>query len=292
LKSDKTAGLSIRGLYCHNPQEPNGSNRLALFFPMNLPELKATLSKLPLGAIRYFDSIGSTNDEALAWAANEAKDLSLVVANEQTAGRGRLDRPWFTPPSTALAFSLILRPRADEVPHLSRIVGLAALALADSFGMLGLAPQIKWPNDILLNGRKAAGILIESVWSGEDVDCVVIGIGINVAKSSVPSTDILRFPAISLEHVLGEAPDRSKLLHNILASLIALRPHIRTDSFMKSWEKLLAYHGRQVRVEMGGEQSVTGKVIGLEADGSLKLLDENDKTVTVRFGDVRLRLFA
>jgi len=259
---------------------------------MNQQALRSSLSKLPLGAIRYFDSIGSTNDEALAWAANDAQDLSIVVANEQTAGRGRLDRPWFTPPSTALAFSLILRPTADEIPHLSRTVGLAALSIADTIGMLGLAPQIKWPNDILLNGRKVAGVLIELVWSGEDVDCVVIGIGINVAKTAVPTTDILRFPATSLEHVLGEAPDRNKLLHDILASFISLRPHMRSDAFMASWEKSLAYYGRQVRVEMGNEQSVTGKVTGLESDGSLKLSDENGKTVTVRFGDVRLRLFA
>ena len=259
---------------------------------MNQQELKTTLSKLPLGGIRYFDSVGSTNDEALVWAANDASDLSLVVANEQTAGRGRLDRPWFTPPSSALAFSLILRPIADEKPHLSRTVGLAALAIADTIGMLGLAPQIKWPNDILLNGRKVAGVLIELVWSGEDVDCMVIGVGINVTKTAVPATDILHFPAISLEHVLDKAPDRLKLLHNTLASLISLRPHIRTDSFLASWEKSLAYYGRQVRVEMGGEQSVTGKVIGLESDGSLKLRDENGKDITVRFGDVRLRLFA
>ena len=259
---------------------------------MNQTELKTILSKLPLGAVRYFDSIGSTNDEALAWAANDAPDLSIVIADEQTAGRGRLDRPWFTPPSTALAFSLILRPTADEIPHLSRTVGLAALAIADTIGMLGLAPQIKWPNDILLNGRKVAGVLIELVWSGEDVDCVVVGIGINIAKTAVPSTDILRFPATSLEHVLGEAPNREKLLHDVLASFIALRPHMHSDSFMASWEKSLAYYGRQVRVEMGGEQSITGKVIGLEQDGSLKVQDEHGKIVTVRFGDVRLRLFA
>jgi len=259
---------------------------------MNHHELNKVLSNLPLGGMRYFDSIGSTNDEALAWAANDARDLSIVVANEQTAGRGRLDRPWFTPPSSALAFSLILRPTTDEKPFLSRTVGLAALALANSIGMLGLAPQIKWPNDILLNERKAAGILIELVWSGEDVECVVIGIGVNVSKTAVPTTDILHFPAISLEHVLGAAPNRNKLLHDILASLISLRPHMRTDSFMNSWEKSLAYQGRQVRVEMGGEQSITGKISGLESDGSLKLLDENGKTVTVRFGDVRLRLFA
>jgi BirA family biotin operon repressor/biotin-[acetyl-CoA-carboxylase] ligase len=259
---------------------------------MDQQKLIQTLYNLPLGDVRYFNSIGSTNDEAMAWAAKGVPDLSIVIADEQTAGRGRLDRPWFSPPATALAFSLILRPKVDEMPHLSRTVGLAALALTDAFGKLGLAPQIKWPNDILLNGRKVAGILIELTWAGEEVDCVVIGVGVNVAKGAVPSTNILRFPAISLEHVLGEIPDRTRLLHDILTSFISLRPHMHTGSFMASWEKSLAYFGMQVRVEMGGDQVVMGKVVGLGEDGSLKILDENGKTVTVRFGDVRLRLFA
>ena len=259
---------------------------------MDQQDLIQTLSNLPLGEIRYFSSIGSTNDEAMQWATRGVQDLSIIVADQQTAGRGRLDRPWFTPPATALAFSLILRPTAEEMPHLSRIVGLAALAVADAFGRLGLAPQIKWPNDILLNGRKVAGILIELTWAGEEVDCVVVGMGVNVAKGATPSTDVLRFPAISLEHILGEAPDRILLLHNILTSFISLRPHIHTDSFMASWEKSLAYHGMEVRVEMGADQVIVGKVSGLEADGSLKILDEHGKTIAVRFGDVRLRLFA
>src|SRR5512138_559035 len=99
---------------------------------MNQSELKKVLSKLPLGDIKYFDSIGSTNNEALAWATLDTKDLSLVIADEQTAGRGRLDRKWFTPKGTALAFSLILRPTAEEKPSLTRMVGLAALAVADA----------------------------------------------------------------------------------------------------------------------------------------------------------------
>src|SRR5215207_7881393 len=135
---------------------------------MNQTELRKALSKLSLGDVRYFDSIGSTNNEALAWATRGAKDLSLVIADEQTAGRGRLDRKWFTPKGTALAFSLFLRPTVDEKPHLTRIVGLAALAVAESLRTRGLAAQIKWPNDILLMGHKVSGILVESVWSGED----------------------------------------------------------------------------------------------------------------------------
>src|SRR6266508_4104050 len=104
---------------------------------MNQDELKKTLLKLPLGDVKYFDSIGSTNNEALAWATNDAKDLSLVIADEQTAGRGRLDRKWFTPSGSALAFSLIVHPTAEEKPYLTRIVGLAALAIVDALQARG-----------------------------------------------------------------------------------------------------------------------------------------------------------
>lgn len=258
---------------------------------MNQQELESALANLHLGAIRYYDSIGSTNDEALSWAKRGASDFSLVVADEQTLGRGRMDRRWFTPPRTALAFSLILHPTSKETPHLSRTVGLVALALTGALQMLNLESQIKWPNDILLNGRKVAGILIELSWFDDEVESLVVGVGVNIAKGALPSTDILGFPASSLESMLGYAPDRTILLHSILANIIALRPHMGTDSFLASWEKKLAYHGRQVRVEMGGGESVSGKVIGLESDGSLKLRDDDGKSVSVRFGDVRLRLF-
>src|SRR5690349_13941938 len=141
---------------------------------MNQNDLKKSLSKLRLGNIKYFDSIGSTNDEALAWAAADAPDLSLIVANEQTAGRGRLDRKWSTPYDTALAFTLLLRPTEQEKPYLTRTVGLAALAVAESLRARALVAEIKWPNDVLIHGRKVCGILTESVWSGAEVDCVVI----------------------------------------------------------------------------------------------------------------------
>jgi len=256
-------------------------------------ELEKLLSKLPLGDIKYFDSIGSTNDEALAWAANDAEDLSLVIADEQTAGRGRLDRKWFTPPGTALAFSLILRPTADEKPHLSRTVGWAALAVADSLRTRQLTPQIKWPNDVLLLGRKVSGILVESVWSGDEVDCVVIGIGINVLKGAVPPVDDERqFPATSLEDELGYPPERAEILFDVLSNMINMRPQLGNDEFLNRWNESLAFLGQEVQVEVGNEVPVTGLILGLESDGSLRLRDGHDKTVAVRFGDVRLRPLA
>mgnify|MGYP001436469050 CR=1 FL=1 len=266
---------------------------------MNETSVKKTLSKLNLGDLRYFDSIGSTNDEALAWAAGDARDMSIVIADEQTQGRGRLQRKWFTPKGSALAFSIILRPSMDGAlhSHLSRTVGLAALSMEDACLKHGLAPRIKWPNDVLLNGRKAAGILIETVWSGADVDSLVVGMGANIHAASVPPVEELRFPATSLEDELaGEPPAREEFLFDILSAFISRRKLIATDEFLKAWNVLLAFRGEQVQVtrdlSADGKVSgstVTGILIGLESDGSLRLDDPKDNAVIVQFGDVSLR---
>ncbi len=245
------------------------------------------LKKLPLGEIKYFESTGSTNDEALAWAAKGAPDLSLIIANEQTAGRGRLNRKWFTPAGTALAFSLILRPATRS--HLSRTVGLAALSIADALIKYGLAPQIKWPNDILLNRKKTAGILIETTWSGAEVDSLVIGMGINVHKGSIPPQELLQFPATSVEHELGRPPDREVLLSDVLSAFIFRRPQMDSEDFIKSWEGLLAYPGEQVQVGAGEDDLHTGELLGLDPNGGLRLRDDHGRIITVSVGDVSLR---
>ena len=259
---------------------------------MNRTEFENKLSFLPLGAFRYFDTIGSTNDEALVWASQDAPDLSLVIADEQTSGRGRMDRKWFTPPGSALALSLILRPTIIERTHPSRITGLLALSLAEALLQLGLAPQIKWPNDVLLNGQKVAGILVESSWLGESLDAMILGMGVNVLKAAVPPADQLLFPATSIETELGHPIERSGLLREILTRVLDWRPKLGTEAFLKAWDGHLAFRGQQVRVEGGSEGPIRGEVLGLEADGSLRLQDEHGKSVTVHFGEVHLRPLA
>jgi BirA family biotin operon repressor/biotin-[acetyl-CoA-carboxylase] ligase len=165
------------------------------------------------------------------------------------------------------------------------------LSITEAVQKLGLNPEIKWPNDVLINQRKLAGVLIEISWMEDEVASVVIGAGINVLKRAVPDTDILRFPGTSLESMLGHPVEREPLLYDILDRFIALRPELGTDAFMNKWGSALAYRGRQVKVEMGGAQTVAGRLEGLLADGSLRLRDDNGKSVTVRFGDVRLRPF-
>ncbi|MEW6406902.1 MAG: biotin--[acetyl-CoA-carboxylase] ligase [Chloroflexota bacterium] len=264
---------------------------------MNEHALKKTLADLHLGGIRYFESLGSTNDEALAWATAGAPDRSLVVTEEQTHGRGRLDRRWFTPKGTALAFSLILHPSAAMRPHLSRTVGLAALSIADSLLKHGLAAYIKWPNDILLSEKKVAGILVESVWSGSEVDSVVIGMGMNVTKDSVPPFHLLRFPATSIEQELGKVPEREKLIRDILAALFLRLPQITSYTLIEEWQDRLAFRGEHVQIINELDRSskdatvnpFIGELLGLEPDGSLRLRSEHGNPVTVHFGDVSLR---
>jgi BirA family biotin operon repressor/biotin-[acetyl-CoA-carboxylase] ligase len=164
------------------------------------------MTGLSLGDLRFYPQAGSSNDLALVWASEGARDLSLVFADEQTGGRGRLGRRWFTPAGSALAFSLIFRPSEHEREHVGLFAGLGALALVDALKARGLLAEIKWPNDVLIGGKKTAGILVETVWTGAEVDSVVLGMGVNVFAASVPPAEALNFPATCVATELGGAP--------------------------------------------------------------------------------------
>jgi BirA family biotin operon repressor/biotin-[acetyl-CoA-carboxylase] ligase len=251
--------------------------------------LRKTLSGIPLGGLRTFEQTGSTNDIALAWAADGAPDLVLVWAEEQTSGRGREERRWFTPAGTALAFSLVLRPLAGEEQSVPLFSGLGALAVCEALEMRGLHPEIKWPNDVLINCRKVCGILAEAVWMGEKADSIVLGIGVNVKPEAVPPSDQLNFPATSIEAEMGKRVDRLTLLRDVLQALLHWRSLLTKDAFPKAWENHLAFHGEQVEIRAEGVPARTGLIEGLERDGSLRLHSHNGQVFTIQFGEVHLR---
>ena len=256
---------------------------------MDQSSLQNSLSSLPLAQLRYFDSIGSTNDEALAWAMEDAPDFSLIAADEQTSGRGRAGHKWATPPGAALAFSLILRPTETEAASPSLFTGLGAVALVEVLQAHGLTAQIKWPNDVLLNRKKCAGILVESVWTGEALDALVLGMGVNVRRAAIPPARDLFFPATSLENELGHAPEREELLAEILAAVLKWRPRLGKDDLLRAWQDSLAFMNEQVQVQAEGETPLEGRITGLDADGGLRLRLKRDKIVTVHFGEMHLR---
>jgi BirA family transcriptional regulator, biotin operon repressor / biotin---[acetyl-CoA-carboxylase] ligase len=256
---------------------------------MNEDQYQKTFSNLPLGGVRYFDSTGSTNDEALKWASEGASDLSLVISDEQTAGRGRSGHKWYTPPGSAIACSLILRPSPIELMHSARITGLGALALIDSLRALGLFPQIKWPNDVLVNGRKVAGILVESDWLGNNLKASVLGLGINVLRTSTPPPESIAFPATCIEVELGYPVDRIDLLKEILSALFKWRNKVGRDEFIQAWEDALAFRGQQVQVITDSLPPVTGELVGLEPNGNLKVRSLDGNFHLLKFGEIHLR---
>jgi BirA family biotin operon repressor/biotin-[acetyl-CoA-carboxylase] ligase len=257
---------------------------------MNEQMIYKALSGLPLGGLRYFDRVGSSNDQALIWAAQGADDLSLVVADEQSAGRGRAGRKWYTPAGAALALSLILRPSPAEQVHPSLFTGLGALALVRALKAYRLEAQIKWPNDVVLAGQKVAGILVETAWIGQAIESVVLGMGVNVSTAAVPPPEQLDFPATSLEESIGRSLERTALLHDILAALIDWRSRLGSEGFIRAWESALAYRGEWVQVWVEGASQGVGELIGLQADGSLSIRTSSGELLVVHFGDVHLRL--
>jgi BirA family biotin operon repressor/biotin-[acetyl-CoA-carboxylase] ligase len=263
---------------------------------MDAHNLKIRLNDLAIPHVRYFDQIGSTNDVALDWltgknAEGKAVDGCLVVANHQTKGRGRLGRRWITEPGAALAFSLIVRPTPAEAESLALFSPLGALAISQALeNLLNLTPQIKWPNDLLLNRRKAAGILVEVAWLGDLLEGLVLGIGLNVAPHSVPPAELLLFPATSVEDAAQQPVDRVDLLHAILESIFYWRLRLLNAEFFDGWQTRLAFKDEWVRLDDTGREPILGKVLGIGPSGSLLLRTQSGETQAVSVGDVHLRL--
>lgn len=257
---------------------------------MDTAELKRLLAGTRIPDARYFESIGSSNDAAMEWAADGGPDGALVVANQQTSGRGRNQRRWITRPELSLAFSVVFKPLHENPARIAFYSPMCALAVSGVLEKLGLCPQIKWPNDVLLRRKKISGILVESSWHGEYLEAVICGIGINIAPDSLNPSDRVLFPASSIEQELGRAVDRWVVLKEVVQGLFYWREKIGTGEFLQAWEQRLAFRGEWVRIEQNGQDELIGRVDGIDPDsGSLKLVDASDRMEFIEAGDVHLR---
>jgi BirA family biotin operon repressor/biotin-[acetyl-CoA-carboxylase] ligase len=258
---------------------------------MDQASLQSLLADLPLGSLRYFPTVGSTNDLARRWAEAGAPHLSLVVADEQTAGRGRLDRRWITPRGSALAFSLIVKDPAQA--DVQRFTALGALAVCDALNA-ALSPvlpaQIKWPNDVIATRKKLAGVLAEAQWRGEKLTAVILGIGINVAPASVPPDEQLHYPATCVEAVVESPVERWGLLHAVLEQLLHWLERMDSPEFVLGWGARLAFRGEWVQVSFEDKPPLEAQLLGLTAEGCLRLRDRQGETHELRGGELNLRL--
>lgn len=256
--------------------------------PLDADALRRSRAGARLGAdVRYFESLDSTNTTARELARDGAPEGVVVLAEGQTRGRGRLGRSWASPPHRNIYLSLLLRPPIAPAmaPQLALVAGLSTARALASFG---LDARIKWPNDVLVDGRKLAGILTEMEGDGERLDAVILGIGINVNLALDEFPEELRDKAGSVAAALGRSVARHEVIERLLSALEHDYDRFVMHGFRPlrdEWNRLSQLNGRWVEVEDGARR-LSGTVVGLGEDGALELRDANGRSEMVWAGDV------
>jgi BirA family biotin operon repressor/biotin-[acetyl-CoA-carboxylase] ligase len=237
--------------------------------------------------ILQYDSLPSTNTEAVRQAVAGAAEGLCVVAREQTAGRGRRERVWVSPKDAGLYFSIVLRPRL-EAASWPLVTFAAALAVRDALlEACGLETDIKWPNDLLAGGRKVCGILAETCETVRGRACVV-GIGINLSDAAFPPEIAARATSVAAE--TGAPTEREALLAALTRHLARRYERLQEPGgeaeTLRAWSAGSTYaEGKRVRVALG-EETIEGTTRGVEANGALRVeLDEGEIRI-VSAGDV------
>jgi BirA family biotin operon repressor/biotin-[acetyl-CoA-carboxylase] ligase len=235
--------------------------------------------------IIYYPKLASTNDVAKQEAQKGAIEGTAVIAEEQTAGRGRIKRLWLSPKGS-IALSIILYPPLSYLPSL---IMVASLAVVHSIARVtGLKSQIKWPNDVLINDQKVCGILIESEVRGRQVGFAIIGIGVNVNLNPSDFPEISP-TATSLSHELGRNISRLDILRCLLTETERLYLALAGgDSVYQEWRDNLVTLGKKVRVR-SGETTYNGVAESVATDGSLLLRQPDGSLTKIVAGDVTLR---
>ena len=238
----------------------------------------------------YFREIDSTNNYARNAAQQGAPEGTVVVAETQTAGRGRRGRTWFSPAAQGIYMSIILRP-VMPLPQLARIPLMAAVALAETLrAMPGLDARIKWPNDILIHNKKIAGILSEAVADMDGIDYVVVGFGLNINNDPGEFPLDLRMPATSVQAEHNRPLSRVGLLQNLLHNLELRYKQLLAGDFdliLNQARDLSLVIGQDVRLETS-EGSVIGRAIDLDQDGYLLVAAPDGSVQTVMSGEIEV----
>ncbi|MFC1982204.1 biotin--[acetyl-CoA-carboxylase] ligase [Chloroflexota bacterium] len=232
----------------------------------------------------YYPRLTSTMDVARKAARQGAADGTVIIADEQTAGKGRLKRVWLSPKGN-IALSVILYPGVSHLPYL---VMLASLAVARSIeAVTGLKTEIKWPNDVLINRRKVCGILTESDVRGNKVSYAIIGIGIN---TDLKTADFTNIPAetTSLAGESGGSVLRVAVIRHLLVEIERLYLALPDETVYEEWRDRLVTLGKKVQVT-SGNNILRGTAESVAKDGSLLLRHSDGSSTEIIAGDVTLR---
>lgn len=253
-------------------------------------EVKLGLDTHQIGSeILVFSVVDSTNTRAKELARQGYPTGTVIVAEEQNGGKGRRGRNWYSPPGTGLWFSIIVRPdiTPDRAPFLTIIASLALVKAFEKYDRL--SPEIKWPNDILICGKKVSGILSELSADLGNINFAVIGIGINVNLEDFPEELINK--AASLKNLLGYKVDRNRLLGEVLIAFEEYYRKLTEEKFIElldEWRNYLRIIGKEVVIYNASEE-IVGKVTAVSPQGELVVRDKKGAIHTFWAGDVSLR---
>jgi len=256
--------------------------------PLSIDRIRQACAFGLIGScLHYVESTDSTNTLAQQLAREGTPNGTVVLAETQLKGRGRLGRSWVSPPYRNLSLSVVLRPdiASSEAPQIGLVAGLAVTETVREWGPHAM---IKWPNDVLIDGRKLAGILTEMEAAEGRVQFVVIGIGINLNSKSEDFPPELHHRLTTLCAASGGLVDRDAFAARLLSHLEQRYEMLLRDGFATIrplWEALSCLTGRQVRIE-GGTQTCEGVVTGLAADGTLRLRSLEGQDIRIVAGDV------
>lgn len=237
-------------------------------------------------SIETFEILDSTNTAARKLAEKGVPEGTTVIAEHQTAGRGRFNRKWHGEAGKNIILSLILRPREEQAAHL--LTYLTALCAANVVeDATGKEVECKWPNDLLINGRKFCGILLESAWKESGIDYVVVGIGMNVNQEKFPAE--LHQTATSLKIECSREFDRVALIRDFFEHLeqsYLQSQKLGFDGFLTKWKMRCRTFGKEISVQQTG-RVLKGRAIDLDNDGAL-MIEHHDSVTRIFAGDVKV----
>lgn len=241
--------------------------------------------------IQFFAEVESTNDIAFRFARSGAPEGTVVIADRQTGGKGRLKRQWQSPPGCNIYTSIVLRPAIDPVfaPKITLMIGVAVADL-----LSGYCPEnvtLKWPNDVQIRGKKVCGVLTEmSASAAKRVDFIIVGIGINVNIERVDFEESFRDIATSLKEEVGREISRLDLTVKLFDNLENLYTRLLMEGFGSLKDMWLRYSdmvGRHIQVVFN-DNVQAGQVLGIDDFGALIIADENDVIRRVMAGDASI----
>lgn len=241
--------------------------------------------------IHYVATCESTQFIAHDEAQNGAPDGTVIIAEEQTAGKGRMSRPWNSSASKGIWMSVIVRPSLtpQEAPQMTLVAAVAVTRAIED--ITGIQPDIKWPNDILIKGKKMTGILTEMQADPDRVKAIILGIGMNVNQEASDFPDELQTIATSLKMELGETVSRSKLVAKVLEHLEHYTKLYETHGFgpiKLLWEGYSNTTGKRIRAVMLNE-TIEGTAIGISETGMLELRLDDGSIRGIYSADIELR---